>query len=143
MSHRFYTNFTVMPTDANYLTPLIFGGAFFSQMDICAAQTVQKVLNGCNARAKHAVTHKAEVTWLKPCYIGDLIHLTGQVLSVSKKSLVIDVRAERQKRLDHTLEYVGSAEFVFVTMDFPQDLHNHPSLPYKEHGITMEDILKL
>ena len=149
MNTVFETNFTVMPTDANYMYPLIFGGAFFAQMDLCAARTANRFLYESNT-CDGAVTHKVEnLTFTKPCYVGDLIHLTGTVVQVGVKSVVVNVVAEREgvvpRDLRHPLcnsfytEKVAEGKFIFISIK-KMDLSDHPQfLQYVEHDLELGD----
>lgn len=133
----FETTFTVMPSDANYMSPLIFGGAFFSAMDLCAANTVNQFLVASECEA--AVTHKADVTWHKPCYVGDLIYLQGKVVDTGKKSVVVEVRAERRRRHSLERDFVAEGKFVFVSITHTEDVHAKPDLlPYAEHKLSVK-----
>jgi acyl-CoA hydrolase len=121
-----------MPADANWLTPLIFGGAFFSEMDICAARTVSKFLEHSPKGPLMAVTHKAEVTYMKPCYLGDLIILLGTVMEASGKHVTVEVTALRGA------DRVAGARFVFVSINSIDNaaLAGKPEfLPYVNHGM--------
>lgn len=114
---------------------MIFGGAFFSHLDKAAATAVNRALydsEGCRA----AVTYKFEGSFHKPCYIGDLIFITAKIVSVGKKSVVVEVEAHREKRGDR--ELVADAKFVFVSIvDATQVGHKPELLPYAQHGLKM------
>lgn len=65
MELEFEDNFLVMPDDTNANSPMIFGGAFFSKMDLCAAKAVRRLLyssENCSA----SVTHKFEGSFHRP-----------------------------------------------------------------------------
>jgi acyl-CoA hydrolase len=126
------TTFTIMPSDANYMYPLVFGGAFFSQIDLCAAITARDYLIKNNYQFKQAITHTANVVWFKPSYVGDIIELNGQVTSIGEKSLVIQVVASRK----YSNDVIARADLVFVSIDESSDLSNKPDmLPYRRHGL--------
>jgi acyl-CoA hydrolase len=137
------SNFTVMPMHANYLSPLIFGGASFSELDLCAAKTVRRFLYASKT-CKQAVTHKANVTWFKPCYVGDLMYLRGEVVEVGKKSIVVNVNMDREELFagDPCRVTIASGQFIFVSISQlpPEGLINRPgTLPYAHHGLTLEE----
>lgn len=145
MNTVFETNFTVMPTDANHMSPLIFGGAFFSEMDLCAANTVRRFLYDSET-ATGAVTHKVEdLTWFMPCYVGDLVYLRGQVVSCGQKSVVVSVLAERERKnplkITTSSSYrdtVAEGTFVFVTIATDDGVKDRPVfLPYVRHGLKI------
>lgn len=132
----FNTNFTIMPDQANYMTPMVFGGAFYSQMDLCAAMCVNEALIGSKCEA--AVTHKSEVTYMSPTYIGDCIFLEAEVLGVHKKSIKVWVNAFRQRRGSKFRDKVAFGEFIFVSIEHTKDVADRPDkLPYSEHGIKL------
>lgn len=124
------TSFLVFPEHLNDLQPLIFGGAFFSEMDKTAAVCIRQFLKENGSVCANAVTHKFEGTFHKPCYLGDLICLYSDILSVGPKSIVVEVTAKR----NHTL--VAEAKFVFVSILDTDNLQSKPDLlPYHRHGI--------
>ena len=143
MQLKHQSNFTVYPSDANNMFPLIFGGAFFSYMDKLAATTVRRVLYG-SATCKSAVTHKFEGTFHKPTYVGDLIFVEAEVVDMGKKSVVVEVKAFREKstyfsaETPHQRELVAEAKFVFVSISGKAKMDQHPDLlPYDNHGLEM------
>ncbi len=138
MNTEYETSFLVMPEDTNANSPMIFGGAFFSKMDLCAAVTARRFLYEsavCNA----AVTHKFEGTFLRPCYLGDLIHLKGQVVETRKKAIAIKVIAERETKTVRELVAEGHFVFVSVTDLLRHKIEDKPYLlPYAPHGLTLD-----
>lgn len=129
------TSFVVYPRHVNCRSPLIFGGAFFSEMDICAATVVKRFLYDSKT-AKSAVTHKFEGTFLKPCYMGNLIFLDARITSVGVKSVVVEVKAYRDTEAGQ--ELVAEANFVFVTVANDDTVEDKPDkLPYHPHGLTL------
>lgn len=133
----YYENsFVVLPKHANYHSPMIFGGEFFAQLDLCAATCVNRFLHDSDCET--AVTHKAEVTFLAPCYVGDIIFMKARVASTGKKSIVIDVTAERERRQSAERDLVATVKFVFVSIEHTKDVASMPEkLPYKEHGLSI------
>ena len=95
MNTKFETNFVVIPIDASTLVSINFWRRIFSKMDLCAACT-HRVFTESKS-CEFAVTHKAEVTWLKPCYIGDIVFLRGDC-ELGKKSIVVNVTADPGKK---------------------------------------------
>ena len=114
MNLKHTTNFTVMPGHTNPMFPLIFGGAFFSELDLCAAQAVKRLLYESKT-SRTAVTHKFEGTFLMPCYAGDLIFLEAEVTETRKKAIVVEVKAFREKGSDKR-DLVAEAKFVFIAI---------------------------
>ena len=134
------TNFLVMPEHTNSMSPMIFGGAFFSQMDLCAAKTVHRAIYDSET-ASGAVTYKFEGTYYRPCYLGDLVLLRGVVVEIRKKSLLVEVTAWRETKEEEVeQELVADAKFVFVTIKPIDDIHAKPhELPYTLHGLSLPE----
>ncbi len=87
-----------------------------------------------------AVTHKAEVTWLKPCYVGDIVFLRGEVVELGKKSIIVKVTADREKRGSPVKDHVGDGKFIFVSVVNAENISERPdTLPYAPHGLKMEN----
>lgn len=119
--------------------PLIFGGAFMAELDLCAAHCCRRLLFDSPA-CKQAVTHKANFQFHRPSYCGALLDLTAEVVELGEKSIVVEVSAHRNVRND--LELIATARFVFVSLDssaIPSiDLHTRPTfLPYAKHGLSL------
>jgi len=135
MNLKFTTSFTVYPTDANNMFPMIFGGAFFAQLDKAAATAVKRLLYDSET-CKACVTHKFEGTFHKPTYVGDLIFVEAEVVSLGKKSAVVEVKAFRER--EDSRELAADAKFVFVSISDTEHVVNKPEfLPYSNHGLTM------
>jgi acyl-CoA hydrolase len=133
MKREYTTSFTVYPEDANCMTPMIFGGAFFSHMDKAAAAAVRRALYSSKT-CETAVTFKFNGTFHKPCYIGDFIILEAKVVSFGHKSIVVTVEAYREWA--DSKEKVAESEYVFITIKNDEDVVNKPhTLPYANHGL--------
>lgn len=96
MNLEFETTFTVMPKHCNYHFPMIFGGAFFSELDICAAMCVNRLLHDSDCDT--AVTYKFEVTYHAAAESGDLIFMKAQVVELRRNAVVVEVKAHRENR---------------------------------------------
>lgn len=137
MNTEFETNFTVMPEHTNYMLPLIFGGAFFSKLDLCAACCVKRFLQ--ESKCEAAVTHLAETKFMKPCYLGDIVFMKAEIIEARVKSITVKVTAEREKRNSLERDRVAEATFVFVSIEHANDISKKPDmLPYAPHGLTLE-----
>jgi acyl-CoA thioesterase YciA len=112
MTHT--NSFVVMPTHTNYMYPLIFGGAFMSELDLCAATLVNKLVKK-STTIDNAVTHKADFTFHAPSYAGDVIYMDATVSELGKKSIVVKVEAYREPRDSESRIHVATSHFVFVT----------------------------
>lgn len=126
----FNNSFVVMPKDCNYMFPLIFGGAFMAQLDLCGAALVNKVIKRSNL-VNNAVTFKADFEFVGPSYSGDLIHMHAVVTELRKKSIAVKISAYREPRNEIKDSLVAVANFVFVT---------RYGEVYKEHGLTMKPV---
>lgn len=126
MITEFETSFVVMPAQSNYMAPMIFGGAFFSEMDLCAACCADRLLldSECNS----AVTYKADVTFHAPTEVGDIIFLQAKVVELRWKAIVIEVKAYRSKRNSPERDFVAEVRFVFISRKDGQ---------YCNHGLTL------
>lgn len=113
MNTVFDTTFTVMPKHCNYMYPMIFGGHLFSEMDLCAACCVNKLLH--DSECDSAVTHKFEGVFHAAAESGDLIFLKAVVVELRTKAVVVEVRAYREKRAKSGSDFIAEAKFVFVT----------------------------
>jgi acyl-CoA hydrolase len=130
MDLEFDTNFTIMPTHCNYLSPLVFGGALFSKMDLCAAVCSTRLLRHSPTKCTSAVTHKADVTFHEPSYLGEIIYLHAKVVELRQKAIKIHVRVERERRLEEGRDFIAECDFVFVSMK---------DGAYFKHGLEMPD----
>jgi acyl-CoA thioesterase YciA len=137
MNLKYETSFTVYPGDCNDMTPMIFGGSFFSKLDVAAATCVRRCLKD-SPTCDRAVTHKYEGTFHKPCYMGDLIFLNAEITSLGKKSVVVEVKAYRDREKMIGIELVAEAKFVFVSIQSDQIAAHTAPLPYANHGLTLE-----
>lgn len=129
MNTRYETSFTIMPDQCNYMFPMVFGGAFFSQLDLAAACAVNRLLH--DSECNSAVTHKYSGTFHAAAECGDIIFVKAEIIDVRHKSVVVNVRAEREKRAKPGRDLVATADFVFVTKK-DGEFHNH--------GISIEDL---
>lgn len=110
---KFETTFTVLPKHCNYMYPMIFGGAFFSELDLCAASAVSRLLHDSDCDS--AVTHKFEGTFHAAAESGDIVFLQAEIVELRKKAIVIKVEAFRERRSTSGRDKVADARFVFVS----------------------------
>ena len=136
MNIEFQNNFTVMPKHTNYMYPMIFGGEFFSKIDLCAAACVRRALH--DSECQSAVTHMVNVKFLKPCYVGDLIYIKSNIVEARTKSIKVKVIAEREKRDSDKRDVVAEGELVFVSVLDIQYVKDKPDkLPYASHNLKL------
>lgn len=125
----FETSFTVLPKHCNYLYPMIFGGAFFSELDLCAASCVTRLLH--ESICDCAVTYKVlDVTFHKAAYAGDIIFMRAEVVELKHKAIVVKVTAEREKRAVAGQDHIADAKFVFISKKGDE---------YVPHGLTLPE----
>jgi acyl-CoA hydrolase len=126
-----HTNsFVVMPAHTNYMYPLIFGGAFMSELDLCAATLVNKLVKK-SPTSDSAVTHKADFTFHGPSFAGDVIYMEAEVIELRYKAIKVRIQAYREPRDEDNRYHVATATFVFVT---------RKGEDYVYHNLTMEEL---
>ena len=135
MNTTFETTFVVMPKHCNYMYPMIFGGSFFSEMDLCAASCVNRLLHDSDCDS--AVTHKFEGTFHAAAESGDLIFLLAEIVELRKKAVVVKVKAYREPRATAGRGFIAEGKFVFVTKKNGQFAHHGLSLE-RADGATSE-----
>ena len=128
----FETNFVVMPSDCNYMMPMIFGGAFFSKMDLAAACCVHQILQ--LTECDSAVTHKFNGTFHAAAQMGDIVYIKCRITDVRTKAITVNVEAYSQSRTSKLIEKksVATAEFIFCSRkngefhphNIPRDIFN-------------------
>lgn len=109
----FQTVFTVYPSDTNYMDTL-FGGKLMKEMDVCAGITAKRLLyvSECN----RAVTaHVDSIDFTVPGHVGDLIFLTGTVISLGRKSIKIRVDVQKECEQSDKKVPMCNADFIFVS----------------------------
>jgi len=131
MNTKFSTNFYVLSKHTNHKIPLIFGGAFFSELDLAAASCVRQVLYG--TECDNAVTYKFEGTFHAPSFMGDIIYIDAEIVEMRYKTISVKVEAYREPEPTSEINdakriHVASANFVFVTMKEDK---------YINHGLSL------
>ena len=105
--------FTVFPEDLNYAGSL-FGGKLLAEMDISAIKSVRRMLYHTDCDA--AVTASVEkVNFEKPAYLGVIIDLTAQIISVGKTSIKVKVEVQKEDKAGK-ISKICEAKFVFVSI---------------------------
>jgi acyl-CoA hydrolase len=105
---------------------MIFGGHFFSEMDLCAASCVSRLLH--DSECDSAVTYKFEGTFHAAAEMGDLILLRAEVVELRRNAVVVLVKAYLEHRAKAGSDFVAEARFVFVTR---KEEKYHP------HGLSL------
>ena len=101
----------MMPRDTN-ADGTIFGGVILSLMDQAAYIEAMR-----QAHHQYVTVAFKEVVFKKPVYVGDVLSLYAEALSIGKTSITIRVRvcANRRNPPDETVE-VTQGELVFVSI---------------------------
>jgi len=126
MNLVFETAFTVMPDQCNFQYPMIFGGAFFSELDKAAACCAYRLLH--DSECDSAVTYKYEGTFHGAAEAGDIIFLRAEIKELRRNAIVIEVKAYREHRAKAGKDHIADARFVFVSK---KDGRYHP------HGLSL------
>jgi len=113
MNLTFETSFTVMPDQCNFQFPMIFGGAFFSELDKCAACCAYRLLH--DSECDTAVTYKYEGTFHGAAEAGDILFLRAEIVELRRNAIVVEVKADREKRAKAGRDHIADARFVFVS----------------------------
>jgi acyl-CoA thioesterase YciA len=100
----------MMPRDTNY-NGTIFGGIILSLIDQ-AAGTVAAV----RAQASVVTLKMNEVIFHHPVFVGDLVSVYANVVSVGRTSMKIQARVYAHRRDGGEPVHVTSAELVFVAI---------------------------
>jgi acyl-CoA hydrolase len=113
--------------------PVIFGGKFMAEMDLCAAQCVRNILT-FSPTAANGVTYEASFKFLKPCLVGDTVRLVAKATEVRHKAITIEVKGKRFKK-GITPELVATAKFIFISIREDEE-HENGKLPYVNHELS-------
>lgn len=128
LNTHFETNFIVMPSQCNFLYPMIFGGALFSELDKAAACAVNRLLH--HSECDSAVTFKFEGTFHAAAEAGDIVFIKAAILETRRNAIVVEVKAEFERRAKPGRTKAADAKFVFVSR---KDGKYHP------HGISLHE----
>lgn len=123
----FETTFTVLPKHCNYMYPMVFGGAFFSELDLCAAACAKRLLQASDCDS--AVTYKVtDLTFHKAAHSGDIIFMRAEIVDLRRKAIVVKVSADREAGATPGRDHVADVTFVFVSKKGEE---------YVPHGLSM------
>lgn len=124
-------NWIVMPADCNYHFPMVFGGAVMSQLDLCAAACVNRLLH--DSECDSAVTYKVlDGIFYLACEAGDLVFMRAEIVELRSTAIVVHVTAEREKRNSPKRDAAASFKFVFVSKKGGKYWPHGLKLPAKE-----------
>lgn len=149
MNRKFESSFIVFPEHTNHMSPIIFGGKFMAELDLCAAKCVRRFLYEAG-HADGSVTYKMDVTFKAPCYQGDLIFIESEIVDTGEKSITVKTKAYREQLVTRrTKAYqdngkyerveVAEANFVFISIKTDEEnIKSKPYfLPYVKHGLEL------
>ena len=109
------------------MLPMIFGGALFSQMDLCAACCAARALQ--DSECDSAVTHKCDLVFHAAAELGDIVFLKAAVIELRRKAIVMWVDARREKRNQKGSDLIADAKFVFVSKKNGEFAHHGLEMP--------------
>jgi acyl-CoA hydrolase len=84
---EYENSFSVLPKHCNWQMPMIFGGVFMSELDLCAAAAVSRLLH--DTECDSAVTYKASFTFHLPAEMGDLIFMKATIVELRTKAVKV------------------------------------------------------
>lgn len=114
LAHKvFESNFTIFPSDTNYMYPMVFGGKMLSEMDVCAAMAVRRALYGTECDSAVTVAVRS-VNFLVGAIVGDLVFLHGEIIKLGNRSLDIRVVGWREQAGGER-QKICEGEFVFAS----------------------------
>ena len=100
-----------MPADTNSNGD-IFGGWLLGIMDAAAG-----TLAAHRSRGRAATVALDGMTFLRPVAVGDIVSVYGELLSVGRTSMKIDIQAWRRGHGAEGSQKVTHAVFTFVAID--------------------------
>jgi acyl-CoA thioesterase YciA len=100
----------MMPRDTNY-HGTIFGGIILSLIDQAAGVTA-----ALRARTGVVTLKLNEVIFHEPVFVGDLVSVYAEVVSVGRTSIKVQTEVFAHRRDQGTPVHVTSAELVFVAV---------------------------
>lgn len=132
------TSFVVYPEDINALgLNMIHGGKMLKEMDRFAAVLVKRCIRDAYQNSDlvnekyieysniphgyetelYSVTVGVEkVSFQAPAYLGDVVHLSGNVFSPGKTSLKVKITAQAERMNTGQIIQMGSGVFIFCVM---------------------------
>lgn len=108
-------SFVIMPGDCNHNQPMVFGGKMQSEIDLTSYILVRNVLYHLESDCDDAVTYIFQGKFLAEAQMGDIVTLESEVISVGKKTIVVETTAFAQKKGVRDRKMVCRAKYVFAT----------------------------
>lgn len=124
------TCFTILPKHCNATNKVIFGGEAMSALDIACAELVRKNLYN-HPVANDSVTHKFEVTFHCPPYMGDIVNIKCSVKEAKGRHFLIEINADVERKKTGLIERFATGTAVFICRN---DVENK----FVEHGFLKE-----
>jgi acyl-CoA thioesterase YciA len=100
-----------MPCDTN-ADGDVFGGWILSNMDAAAALIARD-----RAKTRVATVAIHNMSFHKPCSVGDCVEYWGEVVKVGNTSITVKIQTWVERRKNRLREKVTEGEFVFVALD--------------------------
>lgn len=137
------TNFLVRKLDTN-LWGGLFGGRLMSEMDVCGYYSARRVLAGTEYDYV-VLAGIREIKFLKPAFVGDIVHLESEVTKLGNTSIILSVNAIRED-INGQKEQIMSSEMTYVgmkngkPMSLPIQIANSDveSITYQKNGFTIK-----
>lgn len=108
-------SFVIMPGDCNHNQPMVFGGKMQSEIDLTSYILVRKLLIESDSFCDDAVTYIFEGKFLAAAQMGDIVTLESEVVSVGKKTIVVETVVFAQAKGLRERKMVCKAKYVFAT----------------------------
>lgn len=127
-------DFLILSAHTNHTREIIFGGCLAAEMDSSAAMAVRRLYEE-REKELEAVTHKMDIEFKMPSYVGDTLTIEAKVVDTKQKALEVEVKVMRGK------DRIADGHFVFIaTKPLTNEVvSEHPRLlPYTAHEIEME-----
>jgi acyl-CoA thioesterase YciA len=109
-----------MPKDTN-ANGDIFGGWLLSQMDLAAGILAKKISNG-----RVATVAVADMTFLEPVQVGDIVTCYANLEKTGKSSMSINIDVWSNTHLSNQAKHVTTGTFICVAIDMkgkPRKVH--------------------
>ena len=102
----------VMPTHANGMRGVLFGGVVVQWIDVCAGVAAMRHAGG-------AVTTASidRLDFMSPIHVGDIVILQAQVNFAHRTSMEVGCRVETEDPLTRARRYTTKAYLTFVAID--------------------------
>ncbi|MFW5735331.1 MAG: acyl-CoA thioesterase [Oceanidesulfovibrio sp.] len=124
----------VLPQDANPLGHG-HGGVILKHIDTAAGMVAMRHVRG------NAVTASIDrVDFIRPVFVGELVHLKANLNGVGKTSMEVGVRVEAENLSTGEVRYTNSAYLTFVALtEDGKPLEVPPLIPETDEDVRRQD----